>query len=142
MGNKRNRGRDLSTAPALADAHAELENFIRTRSLERSFVSLASKALWLCWPEHVPIFDAYAQRSLWFLSKIGAIPINSNWRPCHQFAAAWVAVYDKCKAALDELEIPPSCYRVRVFDTLLWKLGKPDYYAAAETSRPSEAATA
>ena len=36
----------------------------------RSLTSLTSKALWCCYPDAIPIFDSYARRALWVLSRL------------------------------------------------------------------------
>ena len=74
--NARNPGRDLATPEALAEAHKGLERICqacimnRPDAKERDFTSLASKALWLCYPESVPLYDRYAKNALHAIAKL------------------------------------------------------------------------
>jgi predicted small secreted protein len=62
---------DLATFDALVSSHASLMAACSTADGRgRDFTSLASKALWLRYPDIVPMFDSFAQRALWVISKI------------------------------------------------------------------------
>lgn len=59
----RDRERNLETPTELSAAHKELtgsvlDAYLRSsENQSREFTSLTSKALWLCYPEKVPMFD-------------------------------------------------------------------------------------
>ena len=67
----RDTQRDLSTVDALDQAHQEMVAVcVAANGKARDFTSLASKALWLCYPESVPLFDSFARRALWVICKM------------------------------------------------------------------------
>jgi hypothetical protein len=128
--DSRDLQRDLTSVDALAEAHVEL-NSVCTRAYgeERDFTSLASKALWLCYPDSVPIFDSFAQRALWVISKlepdIDALPgKNPEYR---KFVHIWKALYDRYGRTLEDIGIENYPYRVRIFDRILWIIGEPRF---------------
>jgi hypothetical protein len=132
----RNRGRNLTTAEALAAAHAELMKVVcQAYGNGHAFTSLASKALWLCYPESVPMFDGRTRNALYVISKIenGINPIaektpESKKTPEYeQFVHVWKQLYSKCKETIENLDIGDYPYRVRVFDRILWLIGGPFY---------------
>lgn len=126
----RDKQRDLTTVDALVAAHTELEDVcIRAYGKKRSFNSLASKALWLCYPSSVPILDDFTQSALSVISKLEAdttsLPeTDSDYR---KFVHLWKTLYDRYAAALNEIDIGTYPYRVRIFDKILWLLGEPRY---------------
>lgn len=133
----RNPNRDLTTAAALADAHAELMEAIsqayarnNADAKKRGFTSLASKALWLCYPDCVPIFDRYARDALFVICKMeeGIAPISGKRPDYERFVHVWKQLYARYKETTDNLEIGTYPYRVRVFDRILWLIGQPSYH--------------
>lgn len=142
---KRDPRKDLTTPEALSAAHAELTDEIcRTyipkdpEAKKRNFTSLASKALWLCYPDSVPIFDGYARYAIYVLSKLqGGIALRPETEPEYsQFVHVWKQLYAKHRDTLESLDIGSYPYRVRVFDRTLWLIGRPSY-RVEWTSRPS-----
>lgn len=131
----RNPGRDLATADTLATAHAELQAACQIRILNgpesknRDLTSLASKALWLCYPDSVPIYDAYARNALQVISKMedGITSISEKRPKYEQFVHIWKLLYERNRVTIENLEIGSYPYRVRVFDAVLWLLGQPSY---------------
>ena len=131
----RNRSRDLTTAEALAAAHAELMKVVcQAYGKRRDFTSLASKALWLCYPESVPMFDGWTRNALYVISKIenGINPIAEKTPDYEQFVHVWKQLYSKYKETIESLDIgtcpyPYRVYRVRVFDRILWLIGRSSY---------------
>jgi hypothetical protein len=57
--------------------HASCRNGVRrtSKDQERDLTSLASKALWSCYPNAVPIYDSYAQNALYILSRLAGITV-------------------------------------------------------------------
>jgi hypothetical protein len=90
---------------------------------------LASKALWLCYPGSVPLYDSYAQRALWVICKLEKeIPtLPENEPEYRKFVHVWKAVYDRYAGAINSIEIGTYPYRVRIFDKILWLIGEPRY---------------
>src|SRR5579872_6476302 len=61
----------LTTLDSLIAAHASLGcGCVEAYGKARDFASLASKALWLRYPNDVPLYDRFVQRALWMVSKI------------------------------------------------------------------------
>jgi hypothetical protein len=128
--DSRNLQRDLTTVDALVTAHAELMAVCtRANEEERDFTSLASKALWLCYPASVPIFDRFAQRTLWVISKLesGITPLADTEPEYRQFVHIWKALYDRHASAINEIDLGTYPYRVRIFDKILCLIGEPRY---------------
>ena len=126
----RNRSRDLTTAEALAAAHAELMKVVcQAYGKRRDFTSLASKALWLCYPESVPMLDGWTRNALYVISKIenGINPIAEKTPEYEQFVHVWKQLYSKYKETIVNLDIGTYPYRVRVFDRILLLIGRPSY---------------
>jgi hypothetical protein len=128
--------RDLTTSKALADAHRDLMKVIQDAyGKPRDFTSLASKALWLCYPDSVPLFDRWTRTALYVISKIedGITPIaektaESEKTPQYeQFVHVWKQLYSKYKETIENLDIDDYPYPVRVFDRILWLIGRPSY---------------
>lgn len=122
--------RDLTTPEALADAHKELMRKVqRAYNKKRDFTSLASKALWLCYPDSVPIFDGWTRNALHVISKLenGITPISEKTPEYEQFVHVWNQLYSKYKETIENLDVGTYPYRVRVFDRILWLIGRPSY---------------
>ena len=133
----RNPSRDLRTSESLAIAHAELEVACQAcipsgpTGKNRDFTSLASKALWLSYPDSVPIYDSYARNALHILCKIedGITTISEKSPEYTQFVHVWKQLYERYKGTIESLDIGAYPYRVRVFDVVLWLIGQPIYRA-------------
>lgn len=115
---------------ALADAHEGLAAAcVQGLGIQRDVSSLASKALWLCYPENVPMLDRNARNALYVLSKLmddfpQAPAEATGYRA---FVHVWLGLYNQYKTTIEPLEIAGYPYRVRVFDKILWLLGDPRY---------------
>ncbi len=126
----RNRSGDLTTPEALAAAHAELMKVVcKAYGKRRDFTSLASKALWLCYPESVPMFDGWTRNALYVISKIenGINPIAEKTPEYEQFVHVWKQLYSKYEKTIENLNNGTYPYCVRVFDRILWLIGRPSY---------------
>lgn len=126
----RDMRRDLTTADSLDRAHAEITALcVRANGRQRDFTSLASKALWLCYPESVPIYDTYARRALWVISKLerDLSTLAESDLEYRKFVHVWKALYDRYASAINSIDIGGYPYRVRIFDKILWLIGEPRY---------------
>lgn len=122
--------RDLTTTDALGQAHRELmAACVAANQENRDFTSLASKALWLCYPDSVPIFDMFAQRTLWVISKLekDIHPLPDIETEYKKFVHIWKALYDRYASTINGIDIGAYPYRVRIFDKILWLIGEPRY---------------
>jgi len=132
--DSRDRERDLGGPDALYAAHKELMKSVcdayvhDSQNKRREFTSLTSKALWLCYPGQVPMFDSYAQRALWVLAKleigIAAPPSGADY---YQFVSVWTEFYERYLDTISGLDTNGYPYRVRVFDRILCMIGKDEY---------------
>jgi|HubBroStandDraft_6_1064221.scaffolds.fasta_scaffold246454_2 hypothetical protein len=95
----------------------------------RSLVSLTSKALWCCYPDSIPLFDAYSQRALWILSRLMGLERSPQaLPPYHRFVSLWLNLYRCVERTIgDGDRLGGYPYKVRVFDRILWIIGEPDY---------------
>jgi hypothetical protein len=121
---------NLSTVEAVEQAHIELMAACSNADgRNRDFTSLASKALWLCYPYDVPIFDSFARRALWVIAKLeagrGAVIVEGP--EYRRFLYVWKALYDRYAVALRQIDTHGYPYRVRIFDKILWMIGTRDY---------------
>jgi hypothetical protein len=122
--------RDLGTTDALEEVHLELAAVcVSANGESRDFASLASKALWLCYPDSVPIFDRFAQRALWVISKLekDMQTLPESETEYKKFIYIWRAIYDRYAVTINSIEIGSYPYRVRIFDKILWLIGEPRY---------------
>jgi hypothetical protein len=136
--DSKGRERDLDSPEALSAAHRELMKAVceaythNSQNRPREFTSLASKALWLCYPDTVPVFDSYAQRALWVMAKletgIAAPPSGPDY---DQFVSVWKQFYRKFLTTTSNLDTDDCPHRVRVFDRILWLIGKDQYTVPA-----------
>jgi len=118
------------TVDEVGQAHAELMiDCSKADGRNRDFTSLASKALWLCYPYDVPIFDSFTQRALWVIAKLeaGGMAGLAEGSEYHRFLHTWKALYDRYTVPLNEIDMQGYPYRVRVFDKILWMIGTRDY---------------
>jgi hypothetical protein len=129
--DERNPSRDLTTAKALADAHAELMKVVcQAYGKKHQFTSLASKALWLCYPESVPMFDSYGRNALSVICKMEMVltPISEKRPEYEEFVHVWKQLYEMHKETIENLDIGAYSYRVRVFDRVLWLIGQRSFH--------------
>jgi hypothetical protein len=89
----------------------------------RDVTSLTSKALWLCFPESIPMFDAYAASALSVLRRLLRLPSAKSSKGYPAFIETWKLAYAKLMP--EERELP--CDRVRAFDRWLGYLGRPGF---------------
>ena len=123
-------GDNLGTLDALVDAHKKLmDKCCIAYGRPRDFTSLASKALWLRYPETVPLFDSFVRRALWVISKIerDIAPPTAEKSEYRNFACAWKTLYERYASAITSIDNRGYPYRVRIFDKILWIIGTPGY---------------
>lgn len=97
----------------------------------RDCTSITSKALWCCYPDSIPLYDSYAKRALTVMGKLdrGAQNLSLSKGSDNEYAnfvAVWHYFYEQAQSSLDQLSTDYS-YKVRVFDKILWLIGKDDY---------------
>ena len=97
---------------------------------QREVTSLTSKALWLCYPHDVPIFDDYALRALQVISRICRICPTPGQSLYGSFVDVWLQFYDRIKPVIEESDLQGYPYNMRVLDGFLWYLGKPEFDVA------------
>jgi hypothetical protein len=90
---------------------------------ERDVTSLTSKALWLFYPQTVPIFDGNARRAVEVLRRLLRIGSPEDAEPYVAFLKVWFEIYERL--SLDGLDLP--CSRVRAVDRWLWYLGEDSF---------------
>jgi len=94
----------------------------------RDVTSLASKALWCCYPDDVPIFDKNAANALGVISRLCHWAPGPGQSEYASFIDVWFRVYDEVEPVIDQAE-PSNCpHKVRVLDSILWYLGKNGFY--------------
>jgi hypothetical protein len=99
--------RSLETVKTLDEAHQEVHAAcVDAFEKQRDFTSLASKALWLRYPESVPLFDSYARRALWIIGKAerGLAPLRESEREYRKFVHIRLALYQRYAPALQSLD--------------------------------------
>lgn len=94
---------------------------------QREVTSLTSKALWLCYPNDVPIFDDYALRAIQVISKICRICPMPNQGLYESFVDVWLQLYERIRPVIEDSDLHGYQYKMRVLDGFLWRLGKPDF---------------
>jgi hypothetical protein len=120
----------LETVGGIVSAHAELMVACsKADGRGRDFTSLASKALWLRYPDAVPLYDRFAQEALWMLSKLepGLPPTAKDASKYGAFALIWLTLYDRHASLIAAIDNRGYPYRVRIFDRILWLIGEPAY---------------
>jgi hypothetical protein len=97
----------------------------------RDAVSLTSKALWLCFPDDIPIYDANALTGLKVISRLchWASPDRTVYV---RFVHLWLQAYSELEPIIDRADLSGCPYKVRVLDRVLWYLGKAEFYDEAE----------
>lgn len=120
----------LEAAEDVVRAHMDLGSLCSAVCAKpRSCISLASKVLWLRYPDDVRVYDRLAQDALWVLSKLecGLLSPPRNSTKYAAFVFVWRSLYERYEqsiAAIDDRGYP---YRVRIFDRILWLIGEPVY---------------
>jgi len=118
---------------AIISEHKKLEERIQpfaplTKAGEhRKVTSLASKALWCCYPNDVPMFDNNAQRALQIFSRLCRIFPEPGQEEYGCFVDAWLQLYHKIEPVIDQADIKGFPYKIRVLDGILWYMGKPTF---------------
>lgn len=120
----------LETMVALVNAHADLEKACsQAYGKDREFTSLASKALWLRYPNQIPICDGFVEQALWTLSKLEpdlpSVPEGATRYGA--FVLIWRTLYDRYAPSIAAIDNKGYPYRVRIFDRILWLVGAPVY---------------
>jgi hypothetical protein len=87
----------------------------------RGITSLTSKALWLCFPDDVPIFDSNAFSALCMLRWLLELPSSTQSSEYGAFVETWKTVFNLIKPRGKYMELP--CNMLRAFDHWLWHLG-------------------
>gem|GEM_PF-7004497 len=126
-----NRGEALNisvlTAEQIIEKHRELVAICRGIA-NKKLISLASKFLWLCYPHDIPIYDSQAKQALYIIGKLEVIPLKDNFAQMEkyeQFVFVWRYLYDRYENHIPEH--PEYRYRIRIFDKILWIIGKDSY---------------
>ena len=122
----RNQSTIMATCDRLNEACGK-EVRRRADGGKRDMTSLASKALWCRFPDKVPIYDSFAQRALWVLSRLCETVPPSQGSEYERFARMWFALYPKALPIIEGANMYGYRYEVRIFDKILWLIGKPDY---------------
>jgi hypothetical protein len=125
-------GRSMGQAldrDAMIVEYSRLEGRIREVSLltrsgkPRGIQSLTSKALWCCYPHDVRIFDSYAQRALYVISKLNGYKCEDD-SSYKDFIEVWDQAYAQVQSIVESPELGQYLYKVRIFDRFLWHLGQ------------------
>ena len=126
---------EIDSAEKIERAHANLmKACCEAYGKERVFISLASKALWLCYPDSIPIFDNLAKHSLQLLVRFepNIIPVDPKASEYREFVHYWKQLYERYGERLSgplAVNDPNNEFnRIKVFDAVLWLLGEPGYY--------------
>jgi hypothetical protein len=125
-----NRAKSLTTLDLIVKGHSELAKICsRAEGRERKFVSLASKVLWLRYPDTVPMFDSFAQRALWAINKFdpNGLQTFTQRDEYGQFVEVWQSLYVQHSIELAKLNTRGYPYQVRIFDKILWLVGQRSY---------------
>jgi hypothetical protein len=132
--DSRDRDRNLDGPDALSAAHEELMKVVcdayidGSQNSQREFTSLTSKALWLCYPDKIPMFDSYTQRALWVLAKLEiGIAVPPSGADYYQFVYVWTQFYERYLGTISALDTDGYTHLVRVFDRILLMIGKDQY---------------
>lgn len=105
-----------------------------TSKRPREVMSLTSKALWLCYPNDVPIFDDYALRAIQVISRICQICPMPDQGLYESFVDVWLQFYNRIRPVIENSELHGYQYKMRVLDGFFWCLGKPDFEVKGASS--------
>jgi len=92
----------------------------------RGVTSLASKALWCCYPDAIPFLDNYAECALVVISRLMGLVWRGHLPRYNRFVAMWLDVYRRVESTIEDRRLDGYPYKVRVFDKILWIIGQPD----------------
>jgi hypothetical protein len=97
----------------------------------RDLTSLASKALWCCYPDAIPMFDSRAASALCVVSHLAGLagPQREAESRYELFLSKWLDLYSRVKPTIDAIGDNRLCgctHKVRVLDMILWTIGGPD----------------
>ena len=89
----------------------------------------------MCYPDVVPIYDGYAVRALQVISRL--VPLNlteqRQWpdglEKYAPYLEIWIQLYAKAAPVISEAAAD-YLHRVRIFDKMLWLIGKRTYGVA------------
>ncbi len=97
----------------------------------RNVTSLASKSLWCCYPQDIPIYDNYAEYALQVICRICSIKIISEANGANskysRFLEAWFHIYKEIEPIILGSDMKGYPYKIRVLDSLLWYTGQPKF---------------
>jgi hypothetical protein len=94
----------------------------------RAISSLASKALWCCYPEDVPILDRNAIRALGVISRLFHLAPRRLESEYARFVDVWLQVYGQIESEIQPCHLSSCRFKVRVLDMILWHLGADGFY--------------
>ena len=126
------------TSLEIIEKHKDLEkSCCVAHESERSFASLASKALWLCYPDSVPILDRFVESAVQILTKLDPSidPTVSesgiSTERYKDFVHCWEQLFDRYWVLVDNLPLPVEgdlkLHKPKIFDGILQEIGKPGY---------------
>jgi len=117
-------GEPLGGKAAIVSEYERLRECIeKAFDRPRGVTSLASKALWCCYPNDVPIFDGNACKALAVMSRLWRMVPEPDETAYTLFVDLWLQLYEKLKTVIQQADIEGYPYRIRVLDQLLWYLG-------------------
>jgi hypothetical protein len=93
----------------------------------RNVISLTSKALWLCYPLEVPIYDSYAAHALAVIKRLVGFASATGLHEYESYISAWFALYGEIEPMLEPAKLKGYQYKIRVMDRFLWHLGQPHF---------------
>jgi hypothetical protein len=94
----------------------------------RDVTSLASKGLWCCYPNHVPIYDRNAVTALRVISRICRLAPTAGQSEYASFLDLWIGIYDEVEPIIAGADLSGCPHKVRVLDRVLWYLGETRFY--------------
>ena len=108
---------------AFRQLESQLLQISRSKGRTHQLVSLASKALWCCFPESIPVYDRNAEDALRVLGRlIDGLPQIKRNCEYKEFLCAWFQLNAKLKVA--DLTPAHVRYKIRALDRYLWTLGQ------------------
>jgi hypothetical protein len=100
----------------------------------RNSDSMTSKALWLCYPNDVPILDNYSEHALQILCRMQEVRVPKKITGRYErFLCAWFKIHAACRKTLDAIPLTQYPFRIRLLDWLLWYLGEPKFDESIES---------
>jgi hypothetical protein len=122
--------------PLSLDRQAILSEFERLEArlkivTSRRVISLASKGLWCCYPNSVPIYDRNAVTATRAISRISRMAPEPGQSEYGCFLDLWIRVYREVEPVIDQADLTGCPQKVRVLDKMLWYLGDTSFYDSA-----------